>query len=279
MSIPKAGACNIDVVCPQGLPWTNQIRSVGVYTVGGIWTCTGTLLANANAATPYRNFFLTANHCELNTGNAPSVVVYWNFQSPTCGALGGGSLAQNQSGAIFRAARADVDVALIELEETPEPSFGVYYSGWDRSGGAVSSAVGIHHPNTDEKAISFSNGALSTGNSCIGSGGISSHWLVTWAQGTTEPGSSGSAIFDASTKRVVGFLSGGEASCSFLGGTDCYGKMSVAWTGGTSAAQRLKEWLDASNTGVTFVNGVDPAKATVIAPSGMDARGGGLRPG
>src|SRR5262249_10358197 len=147
-------------VCPIAAAWTNEIRSVAVYSINGSFVCSGTLIADAPH--DFRNFFLTANHCGLTPGDAPSVVVYWNYQSPTCGTHGPGSLAQNQSGAIFRAAKFDVDFALIELDDVPDASFDVFYSGWDRSGTAPAGCVGIHHPDTDVKAISFSFNPLTT---------------------------------------------------------------------------------------------------------------------
>ncbi len=262
----KAGTCNIDVVCPQGLPWTNEIRSVARYSISGTYLCTGTLIADV--AGDFRNFFLTANHCELSSANAASVVVYWNFQSPTCGEHGGGSLAQNQSGAIFRAAKTDVDFALIELVATPDPSYNVYYAGWDRSGLAPVGCVGIHHPNADEKSISFATGTLTTVNSCIGSGGSSTHWRVIWTSGVTEEGSSGSGIWDPNTHRLVGTLSGGGSSCSTPSSADCYGKFSVSWASGKSSADRLMDWLDPLNTGATSVPGMDPAQTVAIAAVG-----------
>jgi hypothetical protein len=255
LSIPKSGGCNIDVVCPQGDPWRNEIRSVALYSVGGSALCTGTLINDVSH--DFKNYFLTANHCGINSGNAASIVVYWNFQSPVCGQQGGGSLGQNQSGAAFRMSKSDVDVTLIELEDIPEASFRVYYSGWDRSGVTPGGAVGIHHPNGDEKSISFANSSLATANSCIGSGS-STHWRVLWNVGVTEPGSSGSAIWDPSRHRIVGTLSGGDSSCSFPEGPDCYGKFSVAWASGNNANSRLRDWLDPANMGVTAVAGRDP---------------------
>jgi len=254
--IAKSGACNIDVVCPEAAGWENEIRSVGVYSISGFMTCTGTLIGNAQ--NNFRAFFLTANHCALSPANAPSVVVYWNYQSPTCGAHSGGSLLQNQSGATFRAARSDVDFCLMELSEIPPPNFRVYYTGWDRSASASPGAVGIHHPNTDEKSFSKSTNPVLSGNSCIGSGGSGTHWLITWTLGTTEPGSSGSGIWNLSTKRLVGTLSGGQAACDNPTGQDCYGKFAVAWSGGATAAERLSNWLDPQGTGVMSIPGTDP---------------------
>jgi hypothetical protein len=264
-SLAKIGSCNVDVICPQGDGWRDEIRSVGVYTVNGTWTCTGTLVGNT--ANDFRNFFLTANHCGLNAGNAPSVVVYWNYQSPACGLLSGGSLAQNQSGATFRASRADVDMALIELNAIPSTAFNVYYAGWDRSGDVPSGCVGIHQPGCNEKCISFSTEPLATVNSCINSGGVNSHWYVHWSLGVTEPGSSGSGIWDSVTHRYVGFLSGGPSACGGSDLHDCYGKVFVAWTGASSSS-RLSDWLDPQNTGLTTIPGLNPYPQPVITTNG-----------
>jgi len=152
---PKQGPCNIDTICPEGDNWRDEIQSVGAYSVGGTRLCTGTMLRDADMT--FRNFFLTAAHCGLNGGNTGSVVVYWNFESPTCGALSGGSLDQNTSGATFRASDDDVDMALIELSQDPLPSYNVYYAGWSSANTPAGSTVGIHHPNVDEKAICFNN--------------------------------------------------------------------------------------------------------------------------
>ena len=169
---------------------------------------------------------------------------------------------------MFRAARYDVDFALIELDEMPDSSFGVFYSGWDRSGIAPGGGAGIHQPEASVKTISFSSNTLATVNSCIGTGGTNTHWQVIWSAGVTEPGSSGSGFWDAATHLLVGTLSGGSSSCLNPTGPDCYGKFSVAWAGGDSASNRLSDWLDPQNTGVTSVPGMDPALASIIMPAG-----------
>lgn len=264
-SVAKQGSCNNDVICPEGDPWRDQISSVAAFSTGGSAFCTGTLIMDAEAT--FRNFFLTAAHCGMNSGNAPSLVVFWNFESPTCGALGGGSLSENQTGSVFRASRADVDMTLLELDDDPDEAFGVYYAGWDRSGVAPTGSVGIHHPNTDEKAISFNDDLLATSNSCISSGGVASHWEVdNWEDGTTEPGSSGSALFHPTTKRVIGFLSGGDASCENPAGLDCYGKFSVGWDGDSSST-RMRDWLDPNLTGLLTVDGAEPSPRLRLASS------------
>jgi Trypsin len=265
LNTPKSGSCEINVVCPQGDPWRKEIQSVALYTVSGSVLCTGTLIMDAVG--DFRSYFLTANHCGVDSTTASTVVVYWNYDSPTCGVQGGGSLAQNQSGATFRAAKYDVDFTLIELNAVPDPSFRPYYAGWDRSGVAPVGCVGIHHPNADEKTISFSTTTLTTINSCIGTGGSLTHWQVYWSAGVTEPGSSGSGIWDPKTHLLVGTLSGGYSSCSAPNSPDCYGKFSVAWASGSSSASRLKDWLDPLNTGVTSVPGHGPPYV-VLEPAG-----------
>jgi subtilisin-like proprotein convertase family protein len=259
----KAGSCNIDVICPEGDPWRDEIRSVGVYSKDGFLACTGTMIMNVPG--DFTPLFLTAAHCDVRAGNASSVVVYWNFESPVCGGLCCGSRSDSQSGAIFRAARDDNDVCLLELEEAPDPAHNVYFAGWDaRDDTAPQASVGIHHPSTDEKAISFNDDPLRTDDSCINSGGVDSHWWVDqWEQGTTEPGSSGSGLWDPATHLLVGYLSGGLAACGNQE-HDCYGKMSVGWDG-PSAETRLRDWLDPAGTGTRHMAGANAAATILLA--------------
>lgn len=252
----RQGSCNNDVVCPEGDPWRDEIRSVAVYQRSGAWMCTGTLINDVpGSLTPW---FLTAYHCGITAGNDQTVVVYWNFESTSCGDLGGGSLADNQTGTIYRASRSDVDMALVELEQPPAESFNVHYAGWDRSNAQPGGAVAIHHPSTDEKAISFAESDLDTTPSCIRSSPPDTHWEVPfWNDGTTERGSSGSGIWNPQNQRLIGFLSGGTASCSNTSGHDCYGKFAIAWDG-ASASSRLRDWLDPDDTNPPGIDGTDP---------------------
>lgn len=265
-----SGTCNIDVACALGDDYRDEIRAVAkfYFQSGGTYLCTGTLVNNT--AQDLKPYFLTANHCISTQSEATSMSLIWNYQSPTCGQHGGGSTSQTQTGgATLRAHRADVDVALVELNSLPPTAYQVYYAGWDASGVTPSGSIGIHHPSGWVKAITEDDNGLTTMNSCIGSGGTSSHWRTgsPYAQGTTEGGSSGSAIFvpagDASGHQnlILGTLSGGSAACSGSvpnAGYDCYGKFSVAWQG-ASAATRLRDWLDPAATGATTLPGIDPA--------------------
>jgi len=249
----KSGSCNVDVICPEGDNWRDQIRSEAVISTGGSLFCSGQLLNNVPGdGTPN---FLTAYHCGITSSNAASLVVYWNYETSVCGGTPNGSLADYQTGSIFRAGRSGSDFTLVELDDDPDPAFDVYWSGWDATGAAVSSATAIHHPSCDEKRISFEYAAL-TVTSYLGTAvpGDSTHWrVIDWDVGTTEPGSSGSGLWDQN-KRLVGQLHGGYAACG-NNDSDWYGRLSVSWNTGTTPATRARDWLDPNSTGTTVVNG------------------------
>jgi hypothetical protein len=219
--------CMIDVVCEKGDPWRDEINSVALFMIRGTWTGSGAMVNNtAEDGTPY---FLTARHCNINTTNDQSMVVYWNFQSPVCGQQGGGSLAYNQSGAIYRASAIHTDFCLVELEEMPDPSWNVTYSGWDRSDADAQWAVGIHHAWSQEKSISFENDPTTTtshhGEEVPGDG---THIrVIDWDDGSTWYGSSGSPLYNEN-HHVIGQLHGGGASCD-NDLSDWYGRFSVSW--------------------------------------------------
>ncbi|MFV2074176.1 MAG: hypothetical protein ACC742_16220, partial [Thermoanaerobaculales bacterium] len=254
--LTKQGPCNIDVVCSEGNPWRNEIRSVGSYGIGTSRMCTGTMIMDVPG--DFKPYFLSAYHCSVDESNDQSIVVYWNFESANCGDLSGGSLSDNQTGAIFRASRADDDFLLLELEEAPDQASNVYFAGWDaRTSTMPASSVCIHHPNGDEKAISFNDDALTIRNNCIlGGGPADTHWRVdSWEQGTTEPGSSGGGLWDPASHALVGYLSGGLAACG-NSDYDCFGRFAIGWDG-VSSAVRLRDWLDPGNTNTLTVAGAN----------------------
>lgn len=76
-----------------------------------------------------------------------------------------------------------------------------------------------------------------------------------WDIGTTEPGSSGSPLFNQDN-RVIGQLHGGDAACD-NDESDWYGAFYASWTGGDKSSSRLLDWLDPGNTGQLFIDGRD----------------------
>ena len=256
----KRGACNINVICPQGDAWRNQIRSVAriTFTSGaGSFLCTAQLVNNtAEDDTPY---LLTAQHCIDAPEVAPTIVAYWNYETSACEESFGGSLSQNQSGATFIASAAfnvESDFALVELDSQPQPSFNVYYSGWDARDEIPDSATAIHHPSGDQKSISLEDDPL-TITSYLGSEspGNGNYFRVEdWDEGTTEGGSSGGCLFDNTSGLCVGTLTGGDAACG-NDLPDWYGRMTRHWTGGGTPDTRLSDWLDPHGGDTLFFDG------------------------
>src|SRR5690606_879424 len=101
-------------------------------------------------------------------------------------------------------------------------------------GNFPTSQVGIHHPSGDVKKICFDNNAPTQ----VTYGNASCWRVVNWESGTTEPGSSGSPLFDQN-QRIVGQLYGGTASCSSIT-HDNYGRFDVSWEG-TNSSNRLRD--------------------------------------
>lgn len=249
-STQKAGSCNIDVACEDSKGWENEVNSVAVISLNGRAFCTGFMVNNAKEdKTP---FFMTANHCRVNGSNAASLVAYWNYQKPYCRS-GRGRYTDFQSGAVHLASWAKSDFTLVKLLSQPKDEWNVHYSGWNNQDVAPYGAVGIHHPNTDEKSISFFNNQTNITKYLSKDEGERTHLRISnWDKGTTEPGSSGSPLFDMN-RRVVGQLHGGYASCS-IKDADWYGRFHASWKGGGDKSNSLAPHLDPESTGIEFID-------------------------
>lgn len=270
-----SGSCNLDVICGSADGWgivdphRDIIQSAGMYTLNGIQTCSGALINNArNDCTPY---YLTADHCGISNSNAASMVVYWNYENDPCrqpnssasGQGGNGQLNEFNTGAIFRAGYSPSDFTLVELDDPLDAAHDPFLAGWSREFAVPTSMIGIHHPGTEEKRISFDNdpGIISG----FGQPSDSTHVQVNdWDVGTTEGGSSGSPLFNQD-ERIVGQLTGGGAACG-NNLEDQYGWVYVSWDGGGSPQSRLKDWLDPDNTGAMFIDGKSCAFSVIPFP-------------
>ncbi|OQX98446.1 MAG: hypothetical protein B6I20_11070 [Bacteroidetes bacterium 4572_117] len=261
-STKASGSCNVNINCPEGDDWQIEKRSVLKYTFiqgSNSYLCTGALINNTrHDATPY---LLTANHCISSESVANSAVFIFNYESETCnGTSGSASQTVSSSSLTATPSSGNLDFSLLTLSSTPPIEYSAYFAGWNRGTGPASSTVCIHHPGGDVKKISLDYDPTTTGN--YGSGYITnSHWQIhEWDVGTTEGGSSGSPLFDQN-HRIVGDLTGGEASCSY-NYNDYYAKFDVSWDYYSDAAQQLKAWLDPDNTGAITLDGFDPNIAT-----------------
>lgn len=237
-----SGSCNNNVNCPEFVDWEAEVRSVAMILSSGGWRlCTGALVNNARQdLTPY---FLTANHC---LGGESSWIFMFQYESSGCSNQDGPTYMTVQGATLLDNASTS-DYALLRLDDTPPESYEIHFAGWSAQDTPPVNPVGIHHPSGDIKKITFDD---DTGISDGWSGNDGSHWRVAdWEDGTTEPGSSGSPLFD-NNHRIVGQLHGGEANCSW-NVNDYYGKVSTSWNLG------LSNYLDPDNTGITVLDGMD----------------------
>ena len=263
-------SCEVNVQCTEGANWQDQknaIVRILVKTGPNFGWCSGALVNNTNLdCTPY---ILSADHCYQDdvTGALPSGgdlgqwIFYFQFESPTCANPDSvGKLADNfLIGCTFVAASLDTggnhgsDFALIKMNTSPPSSYNPYFAGWSNINTTSSSGVGIHHPNADIKKISTYTTPLQS----VSWGGTvpDTHWQILWAGGVTEPGSSGSPIFDPE-HHIVGTLTGGGSDCSTPNNPDEYGKFAFHWAGnGSTANKQLQPWLDPANTGAQTLGG------------------------
>ena len=215
--IESAGECN------QAIP--DEFREAAKATAliafakpDGEYVCSGTLLADVKkTGTPY---FLTANHCISNGGEASSAEVYWNYDA--------GSFPTSEPTRWARLLVTDEAEDFTLLELGAKPPGGVVYSGWTSVTQPIGTAVtGIHHPQADYKRASFGKLVEAACPSEIPAEFCEFYTKVQWDRGITEPGSSGSGIFigTGSQTQLVGLLSGGESSCENPTGADFYGRM------------------------------------------------------
>lgn len=261
----SSGACNMNVNCPDGMPWTQQRNGAVMLVSGSSGFCSGSLINNTeNDGKPY---VLTANHCYSNPANW---IFRFNWQATDCNNPSSSPTFQSLSGAVLRARRTPSDFCLVEitggLENGSVPlNYNPYFSGWDNSGTIPTATVCIHHPSGDIKKISFDDNPPSISQS-MGSSEPNSTWTIQWDRNTTtEGGSSGSPLFDQN-HRIIGQLWGGGASCQNLNAPDYYGRVANSWQpNGSDSTNQLKYWLDPNNSSAAFIDGFDPNNTTFYA--------------
>lgn len=263
--IAKAGSCHIDAVCEDDARYRGPARAtVLVQYVSGdfLYSCSGFLINNSRRdLTPY---LLTANHCGIHPGNQDSVQVYWKFQSSSCDGSASLTTRFRIGGTQVLAAGQRADFTLMVLGTADNPlvppaDYEPFWVGWDLDNTPPSEGAGFHHPAGDQKAISLFNTPLQQTPVDV-DGRMVESWRVVWSRGVTEPGSSGSALFDESG-RAIGLLSGGLSSCDTPFEPDFYARLNVAWTEGLTCDGQLAYWLNPALLRSQRLDGADLATA------------------
>lgn len=258
------GDCHINVACPEGDNWREQIKSVVCISItdnSGSYLCSGAMINNVRQdKTPY---VYTANHCSTNSG--ATFKFYFEYQILTCDgysgyfnrvANGGTVVASSGYTGDYYNISSSSDFLLLRITGALSSTFrdNIVFAGWDATG-ASSVGMAIHHPGGDYKKLSIPRAITSPG------GSYNKFWSVYWYtnpnKGCTEQGSSGSPIFNANG-RIIGDLSNGSSACDYPQGSDNYGKFSYAWTNNNNSnnARKLKPWLDPDNTGTLTLGAI-----------------------
>lgn len=218
--VPEELECpnHIDVQCRVGSFSSNYDSAVAriVYVEnGGTYLCSGTLLNDAVDSTgiPY---FLTANHC-VSTGTvARTVEARWFHQLASCGGASTDSRGTTtHGGADLLETSVAQDSTLLRFKRSLPG--GLRYSGWSADPVSHPTPVyGIHHPDGEVKKYSAGRTighadrtVCEDPENDIGCFTVRNGIRVTWSDGTTEGGSSGSGLFRG--QHLVGALSGGRA--------------------------------------------------------------------
>ena len=225
-----AGLCNLDVTCyPEWAEAAKAVAGLGIVGNTGVLFCTCTRIADLNRSTdvPY---VLTANHCvqgQSGSYGASSLEFYWFYQTAACNGAPPliSSVPRTTGGADYLAGMGGTgmdnlgnDFTLLRMRQAPPAS--TSQLGWRAEVPAQGSEmVCMSHPQRDYKRIAFGTNT-----------GISAYFhTMTWHGGTTEGGSSGSALVLAGTQQIVGQLWGGYASCSFPDQPDYFGRFDITY--------------------------------------------------
>ena len=204
---PDVLPCELDASC-YGDTQKNAVARI-TYNNNGPSVCTGTLLNDvAQDQIPY---FLTANHCVPTQAVAQTVEVFWFYQTTSCNSgMLRSDWVQQVGGANLLATQSSNDFSLIRLVNNAPA--GAWFSGWTSDIQSTGTAVfGLHHPDgftppAIDSYLREAHGIItSTNAACLG---LVNGYRTDWTSGTTEPGSSGSGLWN-SDGYLVGVLSCG----------------------------------------------------------------------
>jgi len=226
------GTCHLDPICFP--TWVGESNgTVRLIFTGSL--CSGQLTATtAVDETPY---VMTANHCISTQSVANSCQFNFFYRRNTCAASATASAGSNITGGDLIVTQAASDCTLLMIRPTLPAN--VYWVGWTNNNVPTNTAsTCLHHPDGSYQRISFGTknaasfpcGSPQTNWSRL-SWNPASQYGVT-STGVTEGGSSGSAIYRNSDRRMYGVLTCGGSSCSSTSPDDGYGRIDVAISSG-----------------------------------------------
>lgn len=261
----NSGSCMVNVNCEEGRAWQNEKKGIAfIQTKVGeyIGVCSGTLLNNtAEDGAPY---LITAAHCAIPEEGQKSSpedldqwVFYFHYEKEDCDNSSVATLnAVSLVGAELLAVsplKGGTDGLFLRLKSEIPASYNLYLNGWSRTTSLPQSGVGLHHPSGDATKIStfttppkvepWNEDSQPTAHINVAYQGTSHGHAV------TEKGSSGSGLFN-SEHLLVGTLTGGDASCTHLEGTNLYGRFSSHFE-----SMKLSRWLAPGQSDLISLSG------------------------
>lgn len=226
------GTCHLDPICFP--TWVGESNGTVRLIFSG-YLCSGQLTATTAAdETPY---VATANHCISTQSVANSCQFNFFYRRNTCAASATAAAGSNVTGGDLVVTYATSDCTLLMIRPTLPTT--TYWVGWTNANVPTNTAsTCLHHPDGSYQRISFGtkNG---TSFNC---GSPQSNWSsLSWnsatqygvsSVGVTEAGSSGSAIYRNSDRRMYGVLTCGASACTNTSADDGYGRLDVAISSG-----------------------------------------------
>jgi hypothetical protein len=176
---------------------------------------TGTLL-NVPATTALEPYIITANHVIPDVTTAQNADIVWDCRSTKCDSNDSLQLSQlpHSTGTALLHTDSSLDASLIQVNEVPVGKYGRAYLGWDTRAPVVGdNVIVMHHPLGTHMRISYGQiTAVEQSPHVAGHADPYAHQTkVTYSQGVTEGGSSGSSyLYVDSTYRIGGMLSNGR---------------------------------------------------------------------
>lgn len=226
----------------------------------GIGWCSGSFVNNTrNDKTPY---VLSAHHCQFDY---TPIYDMWRFDFQYLSTTCTNPLVEPQyfsiTGCDLVAGGQASDFLLLLLSEDVPLNQEVTFAGWDRDDTAKpDTSYLVHHPNADIRKISTSvNEATIHPNQIGWTEGYTTpahhHFRIKFTEGGHEPGSSGGPLFNQDGY-LVGQLHGGTAGCESTNNA-FIGRLSKSWSLGITPQERLSDWLDPDQTGLTKLSNIE----------------------
>lgn len=259
-----ANDCHVNANCAAGDGWDDEksgAARVNLVVTVGVGFCSGSLINNT--AMDGRPYLLTGFHCM--DGFTPLYDLWaidFDYTGTGCDNPTEEPVPTRYVGVEERAGLQATDFLLLEITDTSFVTEDHYFAGWDRSPGDVSGPIiHFHHPFGDVQKVGVSvpEGMTVLTNQITWNSQVvtppNHHFILDYAVGTFQQGSSGSVYFDED-HRVRGTLNGGNASCP--GDSEAFvGRFHLSWDSAPADSSSLRPWLDPLGTNPMTLDGAN----------------------